>query len=328
MSQPVPVILDVDTGVDDACALLLAALHPGLDLRAVTCVAGNASVDDVVVNTLTVLDVANRPDVPVARGAARPLLEPATDARHVHGDDGMADLGWPAPDRTPDRRHAVELLRDLLVEAASGGPADRVTLVPLAPLTNIALLLRTYPEAAHGLHEIVFMGGAAQVGNATASAEFNVWHDPEAAAIVLESAAELGIAVVMYGLDVFYDVRVSQVEAARLSAVGGRGPAELAGRLIDFQCRRFGRPDATIGDAGAVCAVVDRGGLTTTRLPVRVELAGTFSRGRTIVDRRDWSGDLAHDPHGLSPTSVEVALSVDADRYRELWLDAVRRGTR
>lgn len=323
MTVAAPIILDVDTGVDDACALLLAALHKDVDLRAVTCVGGNAGVDDVVRNTLKVLDVAGRTDVPVARGAAKPLLEPASDARHVHGDDGMADLGWPSSDRNADGRHAVELLRDLLTEAASGGPSGRITLVPLAPLTNIALLLRTYPEAASGLREIVFMGGAAQAGNATASAEFNVWHDPEAAAIVLETAAELEIPVVMYGLDVFYDVRVSRVQAASLIAVGGRGPAELAGRLIDFQCSRFGQRDATIGDAGAVCAVIDREGLATTRLPVRVELAGTYSRGRTIVDRREWSGDLAHDPHGLAPTPVEVALSVDADRYADLWLRTV-----
>jgi pyrimidine-specific ribonucleoside hydrolase len=327
MTGPVPVILDVDTGVDDACALLLAALHPGVDLRAVTCVGGNAGVDDVVGNTLKVLDVAGRADVPVARGAARPLLEPVSDARHVHGDDGMADLGWPTSDRHPDQRHAVELMRDLLCGAAAGGPDGRITLVPLAPLTNIALLLRTYPEAAAGLREIVFMGGAAHVGNATASAEFNVWHDPEAAAVVLEAAGELGVPVVMYGLDVFYDVRVSREQAAGLIAVGGRGPAELAGRLIDYQCGRFGQADATIGDAGAVCAVIDRAGLTTTCLPVRVELAGTYSRGRTIVDRRDWSGDLAHDPHGVSPTSVEVALSVDAERYAALWLRSVDVGT-
>ena len=325
---PVPIILDVDTGVDDACALLLAALHPQVELRAVTCVGGNASVDQVVRNTLTVLDVAGRTDVPVARGAARPLLEAASDARHVHGDDGMADLGWPSSDRHTDGRHAVELLRDLLYVAADGGPDRRITLVPLAPLTNIALLLRTYPEAAAGLREIVFMGGAAHIGNATASAEFNVWHDPEAAAIVLESAAELDIPVVMYGLDVFYDVRVSRKGAQELIAVGGRGPAELAGRLVDYQCSRSGQPDATIGDAGAVCAVIDRAGLTTTRLPVRVELAGTYSRGRTIVDRRDWSGDLAHDPHGLAPTSVEVALSVESDRYADLWFRTVNVGPR
>ena len=323
MTEPLPIVLDVDTGVDDACALLLAALHPDVDLRAVTCVGGNAGVDDVVRNTLKVLDVVGRPDVPVARGAGRPLIEPARDARHVHGEDGMADLGWPSSERHPDPRHAVELLRGLLSRAATGEPADRITLVPLAPLTNIALLLRTYPEAAAGLREIVFMGGGTEIGNATASAEFNVWHDPEAAAIVLESAAELDIPVVMYGLDVFYDVKVSREQAAGLIGVGGCGPAELAGRLIDFQCDRFGQPDATVGDAGAVCAVIDREGLTTTRLPVRVELAGTYSRGRTIVDRRDWSGDLAHDPHGLAPTSVEVALSVDSDRYADLWLRTV-----
>src|SRR5450631_1711197 len=137
VSGPRPVILDVDTGVDDACALLLAALHPGLELRGVTCVGGNASVDEVVRNTLKVLDVAGRPDVPVARGAARPLLAPVSHARHVHGDDGMADLGWPSPDLRIGPRHAVELLRDLLSQAAAGGPEDRVTLVTLAPLTNI-----------------------------------------------------------------------------------------------------------------------------------------------------------------------------------------------
>ena len=205
MNEPLPVILDVDTGVDDACALLLAALHPRVDLRAATCVAGNVSVDDVVRNTLKVLDVADRSDVPVARGATRPLIEKAQNARHLHGEDGMADLGWSSSDSQPDRRHAVELLRDLLGRAANEGPGGRITLVPLAPLTNIALLLRTYPDAAKGLKEIVFMGGAAEAGNATASAEFNVWHDTEAAAIVLESAAELDIPALMYGLEVSYE---------------------------------------------------------------------------------------------------------------------------
>ena len=148
MTEPLPIILDVDTGVDDACALLLADLHPDVDLRAVTCVGGNASVDNVVSNTSKVLDIAGLPDVQVARGAPRPLIEPARDARHAHGHDGMADLGWPwsgrhPDDRHPDGQHAVELLRGLLSRAANGEPAGRITLVPLAPLTNIALLLRT-----------------------------------------------------------------------------------------------------------------------------------------------------------------------------------------
>jgi len=317
-----PVILDVDTGVDDAMALLLAALHPSVDLRAVSCVGGNATVDSVVRNTMTVLDVCGRPDVPVARGAARPLLEPGRDARHVHGEDGMADLGWPRPTRSPDPRHAVELMRDVLLEAARGG--ELVTLVPLAPMTNVALLLRTYPGVAAGLREIVFMGGAANVGNATASAEFNVYHDPEAAAMVLETAAELGVDVTMYGLDVFYDVEVRRSGAATLIAAGGRGPAELAGRLVEFVCDRFRADVAHLGDAGAVCAVIDRAALTTQPLPVRVELSGRYSRGRTIVDRRDWTGNIDHDPHGIAPTRVNVALGVDGERYARLWLDTVQ----
>ncbi len=313
-------MLDVDTGVDDACAILLAALHPDLDLRAVTCVDGNASVDDVVRNTRTVLQTAGRADVPVARGADRPLLEPVRDARHVHGADGMGDLDWPAPAQPVDLRHAVELLRDLLEQAAAtGDPEQRITLVPLAPLTNIALLLRTYPHVGAGLREIVFMGGAAHLGNATASAEFNVFHDPEAAAIVLDAAADLDIPVTMYGLDVFYDPVVSATDAAELIAVGGRSPAELGGRLIAFQCERFGAGAATIGDAGAICALIDPDGLSCEHLPVRIELAGSWSRGRTIVDRRDHPEGAAHDPHGVAPASVRVALGVDGARYAALW---------
>ena len=321
--RPIPVILDVDTGVDDACALLLAALHPGLDLRAVTCVAGNAALAQVVINTLTVLDCAGRPEVPVAAGCDRPLLEDPGDARHVHGEDGMGDLGWAASTRIPDKRHAVELLRDVLLAAAAAG--ERITLVTLAPMTNLALLLRTYPVVAQGIERIVFMGGAAASGNATASAEFNIWHDPEAAAIVLDAAADLGIAATMYGLDVFYRPRVSRAEAAELIATDSDGPAGLAGRLIDFQCDRFGSTDAMIGDAGAVCSVLAPEGLLTRAMPLRVELAGRFSRGRTIVDHRDWSGDLTHDPHGQSDVVVDVALDVDEAAYARLWLETMRR---
>ncbi len=317
-----PVILDVDTGVDDALALLLAARSPALDLLAVTCVAGNTDVDQVVTNTLAVLAAAGRPDVPVARGAARPLVEPARTARHVHGEDGMGDLDARAlrlPEATglPDPRHAVELLRDVLLAAD-----EPVTLIPLAPLTTIALLLRTYPDAARGLRRIVFMGGSATTGNASAAAEFNVWNDPEAAAIVLDACRDLGVPVTMYGLDVFYDVRVTSTDASALAA-SDEPSARLAGALIAHQCERFGGDDCTIGDAGAVCAVIDPQGLATTALPVHVELTGTRTRGQTLVDRRTWSGDLDHDPHAIAPTVVDVGLTVDGPRWRRLWLDAV-----
>ena len=194
----------------------------------------------------------------------------------------------------------------------------------MAPLTNIALFLRTYPHAAAGIGRIVFMGGSAGTGNATAAAEFNIWHDPDAAAVVLSACHELGIAVTMYGLDVFYDVEVTLEQARELSAGRTGTAADLAGRLVEFSCGRRQGSAATIGDAGAVCAVVDPGGLTTARLPVRVELAGTWTRGRTVVDARTATGDLENDPHGVAPTMVDVALAVDARRYADLWLSTVR----
>ncbi|TDW81418.1 pyrimidine-specific ribonucleoside hydrolase [Kribbella pratensis] len=311
-----PVILDVDTGLDDACALLLAARHPELDLKAVTCVGGNVGIDDVVRNTLTVLDAAGRPDVPVARGAAVPLIQPVRSARHVHGEDGLGDLDWPRSTRSTDPRHAVELLRDVLLDAAATG--ELITWIPLAPLTNIALLLRTYPEAARGLREIVFMGGAAGIGNATAAAEFNIWTDPEAAAIVLAAARDLGIAVTMYGLDVFYDVVVTLEQARALS---GSPSAELACKLIEKRSERYQSDGGSIGDGGAVCAVIDPSGLTTQEYPVRIELSGSWSRGRTIVDTRGAS-DVANDPHGPAAT-IRVATAVDGKRYAELWLATV-----
>jgi pyrimidine-specific ribonucleoside hydrolase len=311
VAHPVPVILDVDTGIDDALAILLAARSPALDLLAVSCVSGNAPVDQVVRNTLKVLDAAGSTGVPVARGADRPLLEPARDARHVHGDDGMGDLGWPDSERSGVDVHAIELMRATL-EAAS----TPVTLVPLAPMTNVALLLRAYPQVAEKIERIVFMGGAAAIGNATAAAEFNVWHDPEAAAIVLTS----GVPVTMYGLDVFYEVTVDEAAAAALAASEDVA-AQLAGRLLQ---RQHGRHIATVGDAGAVAAVIDPSGITTSRYPVRIELAGTWTRGQTLVDRRSWAGDLEHDPHGLPAALVDVALGVDAERYRRLFLDSFR----
>jgi pyrimidine-specific ribonucleoside hydrolase len=309
-ANPIPVILDVDTGIDDALALLLAARSPALDLLAVSCVSGNAGVDQVVRNTLKVLDAAGATDVPVARGADRPLLEPPRDARHVHGEDGMGDLGWPDSGRSPVEMHAIELMRTTL-EAAT----RPVTLVPLAPMTNVALLLRAYSHLAERIERIVFMGGAAAIGNATAAAEFNVWHDPEAAGIVLTS----GLPVTMYGLDVFYDVTIDAAGAAGLIASPDPA-AQLAGRLLQ---RQHGRHIATIGDAGAVAAVIEPEGLRTSRYPVRIELAGTWTRGQTLVDRRSWAGDLEHDPHGLPAAMVDVALGVDADRYRALFLQTL-----
>ncbi|MEU5087028.1 nucleoside hydrolase [Streptomyces sp. NPDC021356] len=314
-SDATPVIIDCDTGVDDALALLFAVRHPGLDLRAVTCVAGNTDVDQVVRNTLTVLEQAGAPDIPVARGAERPLIEPVRTALHVHGRDGMGDLGLPAPARRPADVDAVALLRREIL--ASPRP---VTLIPTAPLTNIALLLRTHPEVTRNIERIVFMGGAVATGNATAVAEFNVWHDPEAAAILLSA----GVPITMYGLDVFERVIVPAGDVRRLGASAEAGE-RLAGRLLAHRDPVTSEEDPAggLGDAGAVCAVADPAGLTTRRLPVEVNLAPGPARGQTVVDRRPRPGEAELHGEAREQRLVDVALDIDVDRYVKLYLATV-----
>jgi len=316
-ADPIPVILDVDTGVDDTYALMLAARSPRLDLRAVTCVSGNTPVDHVVANTAYVLDVCGAEEIPVARGAARPLLAEPHHATEIHGVDGIGGFSRPS-DRRIERVHAVELLRRVLMTAI--GEGETITLVPLGPQTNIALLLRAYPEVAPGIERILFMGGSASVGNVTSVAEFNVYADPEATAITVAAAGELDIPLTMYGLDVFYDVPVTRADGARLRD-SLDSAAQLAGQLIDFQATTFGTDGHTVGDAGAVCAVIEPGGLTTERHPVSVVTSGP-SRGQTVVDRRPWVGETDPVRAHRNGTYTDVGLSVDSARYRELWLSS------
>ena len=314
--QPIPVIIDCDTGVDDALALLFAVRHPGIDLRAVTCVAGNTDVDGVVRNTLTVLEQAGAGDIPVARGAERPLIEPVRTARHVHGLDGMGDLGLPAPTRVAVDVDAVTLLRREIL--ASPRP---VTLIPTAPLTNIALLLRTHPDVVRNIERIVFMGGAVATGNATPVAEFNVWHDPEAAAVLLTA----GVPITMYGLDVFERVVVPAADVQRLRT-SAEPSLRMAGELLahrDPAASGDPTPTGGLGDAGAVCAVVDPDGLTTELLPVEVSLAPGPTRGQTVVDRRRRPGESEIHEGEREVTLVDVGLGVDVERYVKLWLTAV-----
>ncbi|HYI33876.1 MAG TPA: nucleoside hydrolase [Glaciibacter sp.] len=312
----IPVILDVDTGVDDALAILFAVAHPDIDVLGISCVAGNASLERVVENTLRILDVAGAEDIPVAAGARRPLISPARSASHVHGEGGLGTLRLPSSDREPLPINAVQMMHDLIVRSERP-----VTLVALAPQTNLALLLRQYPDIVDNIERIVFMGGSASVGNATAVAEFNVWHDPEAAAIVLDS----GVPTFMYGLDVFNQVAIQEDLASALlhgdSAVG-RVVGGLLSNRIALGADTSAQYTGLIGDAGAVCALVDPEALRTELRPVRVELAG-YGRGQTLVDLRRWPGEDV--VHGLADEweTVEVALDVDAPRYANLFLNTL-----
>jgi pyrimidine-specific ribonucleoside hydrolase len=299
----IPVIADVDTGLDDALALAYLTATPHADLRAVTCVAGNTHVEQVVANTLTVLDGVGAPPVPVATGARRPLVSPPRHAHGFHGSDGLGDLALAPSGRRPVPAAAVDLIRTTIERSA-----EPVTLLALGPLTNVALFLRTFPDHAARLARIVFMGGALAIGNATPVAEFNAWHDPEALHVLLHS----GIPVTMYGLEVFERPRLAR-SAVAAWASSAHPPHRFVGSLLTA----YGRHDPPaapvgIGDAGAACYLARPEHGTVERLPTTVQLAGT-GRGQTIVDRRARSGESEqHAGPGQAPPT-DVVTEIDAD---------------
>jgi pyrimidine-specific ribonucleoside hydrolase len=309
-----PVVMDVDTGLDDAFALLFAARCVDIELLGVSCVDGNVGVDQVVANTLAVLDVAGRGDVPVARGADRPLLNESCYATAVHGANGLGDIGLPIPRQVARRQHAVDFLCETIVAAPSA-----VTVVATGPLTNIALLLRIHPESRANIARIVFMGGAAGVGNATAVAEYNAWHDPEALAIVLDS----GLPTVMYGLDVFHELRVTLFDA-EIFEKSRSAALRLGGRLVRRQIELLtaaGVPPevATLGDYGTLAVLVDPAAARLEKAAVSVVTAPGVGRGQTIVDRRPYRA-VAEGDRGLACSrEIRVAMEVDGPRYVDLW---------
>ncbi len=313
--MPRPIVLDVDTGTDDALALLYAVGSPELDLRGVGCVAGNAGLEQVVDNTLKVLDAAGAPDVGVAAGATKPFIERTRPEGQFHGEDGLGGVRLPPTARLRSDRSATAMLHDRIV-----GSDEPVTLVSLAPMTNVAMLLTLHPDVADHLERLVFMGGSASGGNVTAVAEFNVWQDPEAATCVVES----GLPVTMYGLDVFDRLLIPQQTADRWTR-SERPAVRLAGELLHRRGTRAAGFEqdyvGVLGDAGALVLLTHPELFTTRRLPVRVNLQGV-GRGQTIVDRRPLAQDQAALDRDPWPV-LEVALDLDVDAAAAAFVDVV-----
>lgn len=305
---PIPLILDCDPGHDDSLAIIVALARPELDLLAVTTVAGNAGLDATTRNALRVLTLAGRPDVPVAAGAAGPLLRGLHVASNVHGTSGLAGADLPDPVFEPQPEGAIELIRSIL-EAADGP----VTIAAVGPLTNIALLLRTHPELVDRIESIRIMGGAITEGNTTASAEFNIWQDPEAARIVLDC----GRPITMMPLDVTHQALFGPAEFARLEALGTRTGAIFADLLryfSRFHHERYGWDGSPIHDAVTVAHLAMPGLVRTVPYRVDVETTSDLTRGRTVVDLHALTG---------RPPNVEVGVEIDRSQFVDLLVDAV-----
>ena len=292
------ILIDCDPGHDDAIALLLALASPEVELLGVSTVAGNQTLDKTTANAIRVLDFAGRNDIEVAAGADRPLVREQHVAANVHGETGLDGPDLPPPQRDPVSTHAVEFLAEKIRASA-----EPVTLVPVGPLTNVALLLALHPDARPG--RIVLMGGAIAEGNVTPAAEFNIWADPEAAARVFQS----GLDVTMVGLDVTHRALFTQAHMGRLAGRVGQMVAELLRFYNTFHTRIYNFDGSPIHDALAVAHVINPELLGTLERNVEIDTESDLCRGRTVVDlwRRTEREPNAH-----------VGVEVDADGFLEL----------
>ena len=302
----VPVIVDCDPGHDDAIALVVAARHT--ELLGVTTVAGNAPIERTTRNALVILDLLGH-DAPVHRGAARPLLAAPVHAGYVHGESGLDGADLPEPERTVAGEDAVAFI----VETARA--REGVWLVPTGPLTNIALALRRAPDLPDRIAGISLMGGSATVGNRTAVAEFNIWADPEAAAVVFDYGGPL----IQAGLHLTHELQTTPERLAALRAMPNRlGP--LLGQLLEFFAttyitRHDGFVGAPVHDVCAVLALTHPDLFTRRAAHVVVETGGPHTRGMTVVDLRTLKDRPA--------PNVELLMSIDEEAGFQVILDAV-----
>jgi purine nucleosidase len=320
--RSVPLILDVDTGIDDALALLYAATSPEVELVAVTCVSGNVGARDVERNTRAVLELAGRGDVEVALGSEAPLVKPLEIAPETHGLQGLGYAELPPASRALSERHAV----DVIVDTVRSRPGE-VTLVTLGPLTNLALALDREPALPRLLRGYALMGGAYRTpGNTTPTAEWNIYVDPDAAkqvfaswATALEAEPTIPRPLAM-GLDVTETVRFLPEHLERV--VARLGPDSAIARFVsdalrfyfEFHERYDGFYGAVIHDPFAVAAILDRSLVTTEPVYVDVEAEAGLTNGMTVADWRGLTG---------RPPNLDVAVSGEPAAFIDRFVDRV-----
>jgi inosine-uridine nucleoside N-ribohydrolase len=306
-------VLDVDTGTDDAVAIMLAALHPALELLAVTTVNGNVEVEHCTDNTLRTLSWIGRADIPVYEGLSRPIVRsdfPTPRALKRDANVHMAVLPLPEAKLAKQRLSAPAFL----VERIAQDPGA-ITLVAVGPLSNVAAAIALDPTFVANVRELMIMGGAINKSNVTPSAEFNIWADPEAAAVVLSAGFEK---VTMVPLDATHEALISLEQCRQLRALGS--PAgEAAAKFVEFRIAGYqanqstGVPDtAPVHDAVCIAALIDETIIDTRFLNVVVETRGDYTIGRTVVD---------HEHRTQRAANCHVALHADRERFFDFVLE-------
>jgi purine nucleosidase len=316
----IPLLIDVDTGIDDSLALLYACASPEVELVAVTCVSGNVQAQQVARNTLAVMELAGRGDVEVALGRETPLVRPLTIAPETHGPEGIGYATLPAARRGLSERHAS----DVIIAEARRRPGE-VTLVTVGPLTNLAVALVREPGLPRLLKGLVIMAGSYRsAGNTAPTTEWNVAVDPEAMQVVLSGwAAHPDVAhPIALGLDVTERAKMTPEHLLELHAAAGDpvdGPVlgfidDALRFYMEFHSRYDGFYGAFIHDALAVAAALDPTLIKTEAVAVEVELGGTYTTGETVTDwRRSWG----------RPPNLDVAVDADVGTFFKRFIERV-----
>lgn len=303
MCKKIPVILDGDPGHDDAIAWMLAKSSPMLDIRAVTSVCGNQTIEKTTYNARRVCTLLGI-DAPIATGRPKPLIEDVMNAPSIHGESGLDGPALPEPEVEVCGLTAAELMAKVLRESD-----EPVALVPTGPLTNVASLLLAHPELKEKIRVISLMGGGIELGNWTPAAEFNILLDPEAAKIVFES----GVPIIMSGLDVTEKALIFPEDFERIRAVGNEVATIVAEWLEFFYIfhRSIGYEGAPMHDPVAIASLIRPDLLDTREMCVQIETKGEYCRG-TTVGRTDM------------PANARVNMGIDRKGFADLLVEAVR----
>jgi purine nucleosidase len=323
-AAPRKIILDTDPGTDDAMALMLALNSPELDVRAVTLVPGNVTAAQGLDNALRMMSLANRCDVPVAAGAQHPLFQKLITAEFWHGKNGLANIELPASKCKVDARYAP----DLIIQLVHASP-HQITLVPVGPLTNIALAVERDPTIVPLVKEVVLMGGGISGGNVNAAAEANIYNDPEAAHVVFQA----GWPLTMVGLDVANKTLLTKNYVDQLAST--HGPINdfvhgIATYLLDLSAK-FGMPGTPMYDPLAVGVAIDSSLVEAPEMHVDVETRGDFTRGETVANRQGYvERNVLHGDRyiieGADPVkpNARVCVNVDAPRFLRLFVSRIQ----
>jgi purine nucleosidase len=323
-AAPKKIIFDTDPGTDDAMALMLALNSPELDVRAITVVPGNVTAAQGLENALRMASLADRCDIPVAAGAQHPLFQKLTTAEFWHGKNGLANIELQPSKCKVDPRFGP----DLIIQMVHAAPHE-ITLVPVGPLTNIALAVEKDPSIVPLVKEVILMGGSISGGNVTAAAEANIHNDPEAAQIVFQA----GWPLTMVGLDVGDKTLLSQEYLVQLGNT--HGPVndfiyQVAQFLVDLSAK-FGSPGTPMYDPLAVGVAIDSTLVKAPAMHVDVETRGEFTRGETVANRHGYvERNVLHGDRyvidGVDQVSpnAKVCVEVDADRFLRLFVSRIQ----